>query len=809
MAFECHNTFAPARSDGRNLVVVHRYSMSDRHAPLKSTGVVGNPEFIYSSAENIYLADTLWYDGGYFTPAFAETRFHKLEAFAEGDGASAYLATGTFPGQLHNQFSMDEEDGRLRAVLTTNDSLSGSSDRNRTSLLVIEEDGVSLVEAGRVDDIGKGEFVQAVRFLGDFAYVVTYPLEGDDLSVPPSWRIPPPPVGGIYDPLYVIDLSEPTKPRIRGELEVEGYSTYIHPLGDDHLLTIGVDSDENGLVLGMALSVFDVADPDEPKLAHRHAFGDGLSFSEALQDHHAFTFFASRKALAIPIQLIDESGWVTSTGLEVFRIDAAEGISPMGVVEQLSLFDREELVGWTAGCAVVRRSVMIAEGGQAYVYALSTGGRDGRLPRGRRPRRHGGPAVGERGQSMSLGHAPLTLATPRAGSLGVIALVLCLAPGARGQTLVPSFDAERAFERCEERLIAHDPGAAACFEAIAATKEASPEDAAVATELAHAARALEAPPLADEPAGPEVSVSKLVETGAPELVLSGAAYGGVAGFLTAASALSATRISQVDSLPWLIGTPALGILAGGAAAATAAYSLELDAGDAALVSSSLWVGTGWGVGLQLALFDQADDVGHVPFRFATVLGTGLGLGVIGAASAWAFDIDPGDVGLSNSAAIWGAVLSGLAYATPGTSGLITLEPGHPAATLPGVVSVMLTASVLPWALVLSLHPFLDVPRAATWLVEGGGLAGIFVGFALTSLLSNTGLPTAAVPATVTVTTAIGVATGTALTFVFADAAAALDLADLTGRFFSVAPALLPPAPGRVELAPSVLATLRF
>lgn len=373
LAFECHNTFAPDKSDGQNLVVVHTYSLRDLDTPLKSTGVVGNPEHIYASARSVYLADTLWYDGGYFTPEFAETRFHKLEAFAEGDGAAAYLATGTVEGRLHNQFSMDEEDGRLRAVLTTNDSVTGNPDANRTALVVLEEQGLSLTEVGRVEDIGDGEFVQAVRFLGDFAYVVTYPLEGGELSVPPSWRIPPVPAGGIFDPLYVIDLRDPKAPRIRGELEVAGYSTYIHPLGEHHLLTIGVDSDDTGAVLGMALSVFDVEDPDEPRLAHRETFGDGLSFSEALTDHHAFTFFPSRKALAIPMQLTDQNGQVTSTGLEVFRVDAEEGIAPMGRVEQLGLFEAA-LQGWEAGCAVVRRSVMIAEGDEAYVYALSTGG---------------------------------------------------------------------------------------------------------------------------------------------------------------------------------------------------------------------------------------------------------------------------------------------------------------------------------------------------------------------------------------------------------------------------------------------------
>lgn len=309
--------------------------------------------------------------------------------------------------------------------------------------------------------------------------------------------------------------------------------------------------------------------------------------------------------------------------------------------------------------------------------------------------------------------------------------------------------------------------------------------------------------------GPVVSVSALIESGAPELVLSSAAWGGVAGFLAAGTALSATRINQVDSLPWLVGTPAFGILAGGAAASTAAYFLDLDAGDAALVSSSLWVGTGWGVGLQLIVFDQRDDVGHIPLRFATVLGTGLGLGVVGAASAWGLDVDPGDVGLMNSAALWGPVLAGLAWGTLATSQLITVEPGHPIASFPFFVGVLLTSSALPWAATFALHPFLEVERPATWLVEAGGATGVLGGLAIAAVFSNSGLPTATFFGLLMTTTALGVAGGTALALVLSDAIAEIELLDLTEPLFSLSPAVLPPAPGRDELAPGLFATVRF
>jgi hypothetical protein len=261
---------------------------------------------------------------------------------------------------------MDEEGDDFRVVVTSDDQ--GLS----SSLLVMTQEADALVEAGRVDDIGRGEFVQSVRFIGDSAYIVTYPEPWFLRTLPP---VPP---DGVWDPLWVVDLSDAHNPKLRGELEISGFSTYIHPLGTDHLLTIGVDTDSNNLIRGLSLSIFDVTDPDRPDLAHRTRFGDNLSWSEALQNHHAFTFFPERKALGIPLQLTEWGEWgqlrLTSTGLEVFRVDVDEGFTHLGRVEQVDMFPGGELDAWTVSCIDVRRSVMIADQDNAYVYAVSTGG---------------------------------------------------------------------------------------------------------------------------------------------------------------------------------------------------------------------------------------------------------------------------------------------------------------------------------------------------------------------------------------------------------------------------------------------------
>jgi uncharacterized secreted protein with C-terminal beta-propeller domain len=365
-ACTCDTTYAPDATDGQSLMLVHTLSIRDPQAAIASTTVVSAWSQIYASEKSVYLAATEWSDGGFFTPDFAQTRIHKFSAFADGQAAS-YQATGLIDGQIHNQFAMDEE-GDLFRVVTTSDREGLTS-----SLLVLGQEGDSLVERGRVDDIGKGEFVQSVRFFPDAAYVVTYPGQTFSQSVPP---LPP---GGFFDPLWAIDLSDAENPRIRGELQVDGYSTYIHPLGEDHLLTIGIDTDSSNVIRGLSLSIFDVRDLDHPTLAHRHRFGDGFSWSEAITDHHAFTFFPAHKALGIPVQLTTfdgSNGWwgLTETGLEVFRVDVEQGFTALGRVEQRDLFGENSIDPWTAACVDVRRSVMIADDSGAYVYAVSTGG---------------------------------------------------------------------------------------------------------------------------------------------------------------------------------------------------------------------------------------------------------------------------------------------------------------------------------------------------------------------------------------------------------------------------------------------------
>jgi uncharacterized secreted protein with C-terminal beta-propeller domain len=150
---------------------------------------------------------------------------------------------------------------------------------SETFVTTLEEHGGKLVRLGRVGGLGRGERTYGVRFIGDVGYVVTFRQ---------------------VDPLYLIDLSRPAHPAVRGELKIVGYSAYLHPLGGDLLLGVGQDASEEGRVLGTQVSVFDVSDLDRPALLRRSTLGK--AWSEAEWDHRAFLYWPAAQLAVLPVQ---------------------------------------------------------------------------------------------------------------------------------------------------------------------------------------------------------------------------------------------------------------------------------------------------------------------------------------------------------------------------------------------------------------------------------------------------------------------------------------------------------------------------
>jgi uncharacterized secreted protein with C-terminal beta-propeller domain len=372
-AVACENTYAPRESDGHSLLLINGFDMNDPGAPLLSTGVVAGFGHIYASTTSLYLASTETNDGGYFTPPFATTRLHVLDAFTGHNGAAEYKATGVVDGQIKDELSLDEGPDKSLRMIVTDNSQSTDATQQSTSLVVLERSGTHLDEVARVDDIGRGEAVESVRFLGNRAYVSTYPANApfslDDQGLPTIV---------FTDPLTVLDLSDPKNPRERGHVDVGGYSAYIHPLDDDHIVTVGVDTNAStGQETALSLLVFDVGDADHPSLAFRTDVGDQATGSQALVDRHAFTYFDEEKTLGLPIAQFDaRTGALTSSSLAVFTVDAQQGIALLGNIEQSPLYTLLSDANTGNGpCATVRRSVMMSDPSLgAFAYAVSTAG---------------------------------------------------------------------------------------------------------------------------------------------------------------------------------------------------------------------------------------------------------------------------------------------------------------------------------------------------------------------------------------------------------------------------------------------------
>jgi uncharacterized secreted protein with C-terminal beta-propeller domain len=219
---------------------------------------------------------------------------------------------------------------------------------------------------GQVDDIAPTEDIRSVRFVADQGYVVTFKKT---------------------DPLFVFDLGDPEHPVIRGELKIPGFSTYMHPLDKDHLLTIGYDAEDQGdfaYFQGLMLQIFDVSDPANPLQQHVVTIGTRGSTSEAATNHLAFNYFASEGVLALPITVCEDSvgggnygNLMTFSGVQFWDIDIQAGITLRGQVDHsyVDPYDSSTYyVGgecsnwWTDSSSVVQRTVFMDN----FAYSVSS-----------------------------------------------------------------------------------------------------------------------------------------------------------------------------------------------------------------------------------------------------------------------------------------------------------------------------------------------------------------------------------------------------------------------------------------------------
>jgi len=222
-------------------------------------------------------------------------------------------------------------------------------------LSVLAQQGDELQTVGQVGGIAPTEDIRSVRFDGDRAFIVTFKKT---------------------DPLFAFDISNPAHPEKLGELKIPGFSTYMHMLDDNHLLTIGYDADDHDSFAyfdGIMLQIFDVTDMSHPALAHKHIIGTRGSSSEALTNHLAFTWYPERGLLALPMTVCEggDDGMygqtMTFNGLMVFDASVGAGFAehgrvPHAVGEGISCGN-----WWTDGSSTVKRSLFLDQ----FVYSIS------------------------------------------------------------------------------------------------------------------------------------------------------------------------------------------------------------------------------------------------------------------------------------------------------------------------------------------------------------------------------------------------------------------------------------------------------
>lgn len=292
--------------------------------------IAGYASVIYMSTDHLYLTFQKW-DGGVVVlddavaPESEETSSTTIYKIRTDGLTMETVAKGSVPGWLLNQFSMDEREPYLRVATTT----AWTDPENAVYVL-----GEDLDPIGSLEGIAPAERIFSARFIGDTLYLVTF------LQI---------------DPLFVIDLSTPSEPRILGELEVPGFSSYLHPIGDGYLIGIGQENST------LKISLFDVSDGGDPKEIGKYIVEGSYAWSEAIWDHKAVTYDAVHGLLVIPLEVYyyDEWSYSNSSGFAVFDVSPESGIALEGMVSQTGYCQRSVVIGeylYTVSSASVKAS---------------------------------------------------------------------------------------------------------------------------------------------------------------------------------------------------------------------------------------------------------------------------------------------------------------------------------------------------------------------------------------------------------------------------------------------------------------------
>ncbi len=245
--------------------------------------VLGGGTEVYASLDSLYVIGA-----DYLKQGSKTTNASLITRIALGSGHLNVKAAKRIPGSVNDQFSLDEADGVLRVVTTAETSqqspgpLESNDTRKTTNLYCLDRD---LQIIGRINDIAPDEKLYSCRYVGDYAYFVTFRQ---------------------VDPLFSADLSDPTHPRLVGALKIPGFSEYLHPWSKNELFGLGNTVRATGYGDSVArsdlkIAMFDTSDPTNVKVAHELTI-PGKNYSEASYDHHAILISPEKNLIAFPAE---------------------------------------------------------------------------------------------------------------------------------------------------------------------------------------------------------------------------------------------------------------------------------------------------------------------------------------------------------------------------------------------------------------------------------------------------------------------------------------------------------------------------
>ena len=259
---------------------------------------------IYSSEKNLYITQTIYNEGFIY-----KSTKNTIYKFNLEESQIKLQCKGEVKGYLNDQFSMDEYDGNLRIATT-----SVNDDESSNQLYILDE---NLQEIGKIEDLAKGEKIYSVRFIGKVGYIVTFEQ---------------------IDPLFVIDLSNPKEPVVKGQLKIPGYSSYLHPYDETHIIGIGYNTKSNGYGgvrnANMKMSMFDVSDLENPKEMFNVNIGDSYAYSEITSNHKALFYNKDKNLIGFPVTLREYKASDDRNAFIIYKIDLEKGFEKYGEITQ-------------------------------------------------------------------------------------------------------------------------------------------------------------------------------------------------------------------------------------------------------------------------------------------------------------------------------------------------------------------------------------------------------------------------------------------------------------------------------------------